>query len=171
MEQILTSTGKRITLKDWQHINHLPKDKAATHYRTSELDCNGELLIAAPLLNLIDKFRDRIGKPVRINSGYRSLEKQAQLKAAGYLAASTSPHTVGMAVDIDTRNKIETLAVVKILRNIAAENGYKIRLGYNQYLRAGQTFVHVDVCPMYYAPGQSLHKEKHPAVWEKQIEW
>lgn len=171
MEQIITSTGKRITLKDWQHINHLPKDKAATYFRASELDYNGELLIAAPLLNLIDKLRERIGKPVNINSGYRTAERQAQLRAAGYLAATTSPHTVGMAVDIDTTNRVETMAVVNLLRKIAAENGYKIRLGYNQYLKAGQTFVHVDVCPMYYAAGQSLHKEKHPLVWEKQIEW
>lgn len=171
MKEILTATGKRITLNDWQHINHLPKDKVATYFYISELDCNGELLIAAPLLNLLDKFRERIGRPVTINSGYRTMEKQAQLKAAGYLAAATSPHTVGMAADIDTVNRVQTMAVVLLLKKIAAENGYKIRLGYNQYLRAGQTFVHVDVCPMYYAAGQSLHSASHPKVWEKENEW
>jgi hypothetical protein len=60
---------------------------------------------------------------------------------------------------------------VKKIQEVASIVNIKVRIGYNQYLEAGQTFVHVDVCPEYYAPGKPWHALEHPAVWEKQITW
>ena len=172
MKNIIRTDGNTIPLADYQAINNLPADKVSAHFSVAEMDCAGELLIAAPLLNLLEAFRARIDKPVKINSGYRTLGKQAELKAEGFKAATTSPHTVGMAADIDTVSHEQTLEYVAILQEVARVKGLQVRIGYKQYWDAlKQTFVHVDVCPMYYAKGKPFYNRKHPAAWENQIIW
>ncbi|MGZ8535732.1 MAG: hypothetical protein ACXWV4_09360, partial [Flavitalea sp.] len=59
----------------------------------------------------------------------------------------------------------------KLLEETAKELGIKARFGFRQYLAKGDTFVHVDVCPEFYAKGKPLFKEQHPAVWENEIKW
>ena len=48
------------------------------------------------LLNLLNRIRREWGKPVIVNSGYRSPEYNAAIKGA----VSNSYHTKGMAADI-----------------------------------------------------------------------
>jgi len=76
-----------------------------------------------------------------------------------------------MAADIDTVSKEETLRNVDVLRQASRISGVKCRIGFKSYFSLGQTFIHVDVCPEYYGISGVYHKEFHPKVWEKQIEW
>ena len=49
---------------------------------------------------VLDPLRDMYGKPIYVNSGYRS---EALNKAVG--GSKTSQHVLGMAADIDTRTR------------------------------------------------------------------
>ena len=50
------------------------------------------------LIEQLDKIREKYGKPIYINSGYRSPELNAAVKGV-----STSQHQLGCAADLDTR--------------------------------------------------------------------
>lgn len=50
------------------------------------------------LINLLDKIRAKYGKPIYINSGYRSPELNRAVKGV-----ANSQHMLGEAADLDTR--------------------------------------------------------------------
>jgi len=163
---IITGSGEKMPLKDWQASRGLKKDTLSANFRVSEFECEGELLLSEILIDYIQTIRYRWGKSIKINSGYRSEKKQKALKAQGYKTAANSPHVVGMAADLDTTSKAETEALFALIRQLAAAGKWDIRIGYKQYLAAGQTFIHLDVCPSYYAKGKPLHETPHPQAWE-----
>ena len=66
------------------------------------------------LIEQLDKIRERYGKPIYINSGYRSPELNAAVKGV-----STSQHQLGCAADLDTRKGQEEN---KKLYKLIAEN-------------------------------------------------
>ena len=81
------------------------------------------------LVTKLQKLRDKLGKPIRINSGYRC---PTHNKNVG--GASASYHTKGMAADI----RVDSVTVVALSK--AAESvGFK---GVIQYPKSN--FVHVD---------------------------
>lgn len=132
----------------------------------------GDCIICGPLFEVIQKYRDLKGLAVSINALNRSREKQEQLIADGFRAAKVSPHEYFLAADIDTISWEDTQASVKLLRQAAKEVGYKIRLGWKDYWNKDKsTFIHVDVCPEYFANGKVWYGKKHPIQWESAIEW
>jgi uncharacterized protein YcbK (DUF882 family) len=56
--------------------------------------------ISLRFVSLLDYVEDRYHLPIRVNSGYRSPEYNALLRAKGRLAAKASLHMEGMAADI-----------------------------------------------------------------------
>lgn len=64
--------------------------------------------------NCLDHIRTLWGKPIRVNSGYRS--KELNLRIGG---SSTSQHTKGEAADITTGGKFTN----KLLFNMIVESG------------------------------------------------
>lgn len=172
-------TGELISLAEWQHLYGLEEgsDQIGKFFRATErkfaedIQNYGELIVNEQLMRVLDHFRATLKAPVTINSFNRDENKQKALKEAGAKAATYSPHVVKMAADIDTKSAEETRSRVRILQRCASELNIKVRIGYEQYLKAGSTFIHVDVCPEYYAPGKPFHAHPHPAVWEKQITW
>lgn len=50
--------------------------------------------------NVLQKIRDKYGKPIIVTSGYRSLELNNALKKLGYTVSATSQHMKGQAADI-----------------------------------------------------------------------
>jgi hypothetical protein len=169
-----------VTLQEWQKIyglnacaNQIGKFFFADEYIFArDLREYGQLIVSELLIRVLDDFRTRAGRPIHVNSFNRDLAKQAKLRAEGLRAASVSPHVVCLAADIDTTSKDETLKFVPILLQSAKELGIKIRVGYMDYMKPskaapnGQTFIHVDVCPEYYAQGKPRHSHTHPAAWE-----
>lgn len=63
--------------------------------------------------NVLDKVREIYGKPIKVNSGYRS--KLVNKKVGG---ASNSQHTKGEAVDITGGNKTENKVIYEIIKNL-----------------------------------------------------
>lgn len=63
--------------------------------------------------NVLDKVREVYGKPIKVNSGYRS--KLVNKKVGG---ASNSQHTKGEAVDITGGNKTENKMIYEIIKNL-----------------------------------------------------
>lgn len=159
MREIILRNGSKKSLTDWQREKGLSATRVSNNFTVSEMDCEGQMLIAEPLLELLEKYRELTGgKPVKVTAGYRTREHQKELQGRADLKAATySPHTVGMAADVDLPDKKAVLNAVSIFLQAANILGLRIRLGYKQYLKNGQSFVHVDVCPEYYAAGKPYH--------------
>lgn len=172
--KILTLLGTYITLEQWQQQYGLEvgSDQIGKHFKYSEgkfkqdLEDYNELIICEPLMMVMDEIRTLSKKPFIVNSFNRNEAKQEQLKASGFRAATTSPHVAKMACDMDTVSNSDTLAMVPLIQHAAENKNVKVRIGYRDYMRAGQTFIHFDVCPEYYGKGKPFNHLPHPAVWE-----
>jgi len=171
--EIINKLGQKISLAEWQELYNLPagSKQIGKFFSIGEHSIYDEGFLAAPLIMVLDKYRELKGKPVVINSMYRTQRHQDNLNAAGYRTATTSPHVAGMAADVDTTSERDTYDSVSLLVKAAKQLGIKIRLGYHAYLADGNTFIHVDVCPEYYAPGKPYYGQDHPTQWERAIVW
>lgn len=176
---VTTKEGTEISLKDWQKKYGLPENsqKIGKFFSLTErkfaqdLKDYGTLQVNELLMRFMDRLREKWGKPLNVNSFNRSPEKQAQLTADGFRTASYSPHMVFMAVDLDTTSALESRMLANMADGVAKELGIKLRIGVEDYIKAGQTFVHFDVCAEYYAKGKPFHGQTHPAQWESAIRW
>lgn len=177
--KVVTRDGETISLEAWQKMYNLPLGSSRigeffylSEYRfKKDIELYGELVVNELLIRLLDAIRKASNHPLIINSFNRSAEKQEQLKKDGARAATTSPHVVKLAADIDTLSKDDTLKLVKRIREVADIVKIKCRIGYRQYMEDGNTFVHIDVCPEYFAYGKPWHDQPHPEVWELTNEW
>ena len=84
---------------------------------------------AAEKKGILDKIREDYGKPLRVNSGYRS--KAHNLKVGGRVGSS---HLKGLAVDFHCNNSADRT----LLLNAIYKNGI-VRVG------IGNTFIHIDI--------------------------
>lgn len=94
--------------------------------------CCKELKITQNLIEILQELRDIVGKPFKINSGYRCPEHN---KTVG--GALMSQHVKGTAVDISTKgwSAAEKYALIQ-----AAHRVYQVR-GIGIY----SSFIHLDV--------------------------
>ncbi|KDR95891.1 Peptidase M15 [Peptoclostridium litorale DSM 5388] len=101
------------------------------HFTIAEFTCNdgsGEVIYSRHLIELLEKIRVKVGKPIIINSGYRN--PGYNRKVGG---SPKSQHMLGTAADI----RIKGLSS-KAVADIAIECGAR---GVGVY----DTFTHVDV--------------------------
>ncbi|RMH18211.1 MAG: hypothetical protein D6698_07455 [Gammaproteobacteria bacterium] len=131
-------------------INEFEYVTESDHFKVSELydpDVSPQLILKE-ILVVAEALRKKWGKPVRVNSGVRSFEKQQRLRLSGLRAAKFSPHCYRCALDFDTKSREETYKMVELLKEVSEETQIPIRIGYKQYLKEGKTFVHVDTAPV-----------------------
>lgn len=105
----------------------------SANFRVAEFACHDgsdTVLISGELVALLQKIRDHFGKPVTINSAYRTPAWNA--KQGG---APKSQHLLGMAADI-TISGVTPLAIAQYAEFLQPECG-----GIGVY----QAFTHVDV--------------------------
>ena len=77
------------------------RSDAATNYGISNSMNSGQLAKAMALaINCFEPIREHLGKPIRVNSGYRS---PAVNKRIG--GALTSQHSLGEAIDLDLHDR------------------------------------------------------------------
>jgi hypothetical protein len=177
--KVLKGDGHMITLLEWQEHYELPRGskQIGKNFWYSEsrfmqdIHQFDELIVSSLLMRLLDAFRKRVMRPVRISSFNRTDEYQQKLKARGYKTAKFSPHVVKLACDIDTDTPHQTRAEAKMLREEANKLNIACRIGFEDYLKNGQTFIHLDICPEYFAPGKPWHELPHPVQWETQTTW
>lgn len=169
---IILREGSFITLREWQAINGFKPNQVGRYFSTDEKAFSGKDWCMSELtIKVADLWRSLSQKPKKVNSFYRTNEKQEKLKKQGYRAASVSPHEFGLALDIDTTTKAETYKEVKILKEAAKELNVAIRIGYEKYLKDGMTFIHFDTCPEYFRPGKVWEFIEHSNFWELENRW
>jgi len=170
---IILFSGERVNLSTWQGIYGLPvrSNKLGRFITMGERSVNDGLEISEGIIRLFDALRSKWGKPLVINSLDRTEEKQKAMQKTNPNAAKTSPHVVKLAMDIDTVSHEQTFQLLTYIKQAARELNYKIRIGWKSYMDRGNTFVHIDICPMYFGKGKIWHSKPHPAVWESVSEW
>lgn len=52
------------------------------------------------LISMLDQLREKVGFPIKINSGFRTLEHHNNLTKQGYETSKNSAHLLGKAADI-----------------------------------------------------------------------
>ena len=75
----------------------------------SEVTKNLELLVA----NILDPLREKYGKPIRVNSGYRCEKLN---KAVG--GSNTSQHKYGLAADITAGSRLENKKLFTLIQQL-----------------------------------------------------
>ena len=86
-------------------------------------------------LQMLDEVRDKFGKPIVINSGYRSQEQNAAVGGKPKTETSRgSSHMYGLAADIKCDNSVDRFHLIFLLQ----ETGFQ-RIG------VAKTFIHVDL--------------------------
>ena len=120
--------------KDLAMSNQAPRLYGDSKYFTiAELQCAGTLKCAMDpkFMKALEKVREEYGKPMRVTSGYRSLEHNAKIGGA-----PNSQHLHGLAVDISCTDSFARFEL--------------IRLGMKHGLTGfgiAQTFLHMDMRP------------------------
>jgi zinc D-Ala-D-Ala carboxypeptidase len=106
------------------------------YFKYSEFDSpdepgSGEKHMCGTLIQMLDEVRKEYGKPMRINSGYRS--KSQNLMVGG---KKDSSHLRGYAADISVKSSVDRFHLIWLF------------MKYN-FRRVGvaKTFIHVDVDP------------------------
>ena len=82
------------------------------NFKVKEFACNDgsdPIFISMELVDLLQKIRDHFGKPVTINSAYRTVTKN---KACG--GATYSQHLYGTAADISISSRISRMRLAII---------------------------------------------------------
>ena len=154
------------------YATKITKNFSASEKRFQEdIVLYGECNICIPLFDVLQRYRELKGKPVNINSLNRDRKKQQALLKQGFRAAKVSPHEYFLAADIDTADAAETVSSVPIMRQASKEVGVKIRIGWQDYIKGGQSFIHVDVCPEYFGKNKIWNHVPHPVQWENENEW
>ena len=115
-------------------------EKIKPHFKASEFQCKDKtegILIAADLLDALEKIRNHFNAPIIINSGYRTPSWNAKIGGA-----PNSYHCKGMAADIVVKGH-SSREVAKYADSIMKQGGV-IRY---------TNFVHVDVREEKYRKG------------------
>jgi uncharacterized protein YcbK (DUF882 family) len=75
------------------------------HFKSGEFVCPcsncKETKVDSDLITKLQELREKVGSPLRVNSGYRCQAYQDELRARGYETSSgISQHTLGRAADV-----------------------------------------------------------------------
>lgn len=108
--------------------------KLTENFKVREFACNDgsdPIFISHNLVEVLQKIRDHFGKPVTINSGYRTVSYNKKLDGS----ATQSQHLYGMAADITVKG-VKPSDVAAYAESILTQYG-----GVGRYA----TFTHVDV--------------------------
>ena len=109
------------------------------YFTTSEFDSPDKpgsgSLMSETLLEMLDEVRDKLGSPIKINSGYRTEEHNAKVGGKPKTETSKgSSHMYGLAADLSCTNSTDRYNLIFLLQ----ETGF-------QRIAVGSTFIHVDI--------------------------
>lgn len=165
--------GQSVGLRTWQSLYNLPigSSQVGRFFRIGERSFRDGLEIHEGVIRLLDMIRAIRGYSININSLDRTQEHQDKLREDGYKTATYSPHVAKLAADIDAIDEDDVYSLLDDVDEAEELLGYEIRKGWKTYLDSGQTFVHIDICPMLYGKGKRRNGFKHPYQWENRSEW
>lgn len=134
----MASTPKPVpSLREYKHWNQVPPENWRwPNFSPQEIACRGtgKIRVNAQALDKLQHLRTKLGKPLILNSAYRSPEHNAKVKGA-----KNSRHMQGDAFDVSmtNQNPVEFLAAAK-------EVGFT---GLGFYPEARNNFIHIDTGP------------------------
>lgn len=117
-------------------IEDIPGVWPMEFFEPGELASRGKLFLTPSLMIFLDRFRREMGRPVLINSGYRTPSHNADVAKS----AKGSRHMHGDAVDIDLRNHKGKQARDMVMHLLDEE-----KIGYAEYGPKAGNFIHVDL--------------------------
>ena len=115
------------------------------------IECDGQAKAILTLFHIFNNIRVMWSNPIKITSGYRTLEHQKRLIKEGKKAAKYSPHTKGVALDILAGTTYDN----EQLYHLITETYPWLRIGFHAYK---QKFIHMDVAPL--LPDDCIPDEK-----------
>lgn len=148
--------------EDWTEETR--EGTVSPYITNNEAACShcGEARLYEPVIKLFEKARKAYGKPININSFYRCPEYQEKLQGSNPNAATISPHTYGVAMDLAIPYGLTVLQLKSYFTQAAKELGFlKPRFGHKQYKDA---FLHVDLAFM-------VKDNPVPNAWKPGVEW
>jgi uncharacterized protein YcbK (DUF882 family) len=177
-----TRVEKPFIIKDGkEYISaHIPRWENAAHSLGFAEHSTGKVVIFAPLIDLFETLRANVGKPIIINSGYRSDEYQLKLyerdiKQHGGIPSGKvarpghSPHSTGAAMDLDVPDGWSAKELAHAVRVASNELSLPTaRCGYKKY---GGSFIHVDLVHLLYSPYIKGIPNPAPAAWLPGVTW
>ena len=107
-------------------------EKLSDHFKVKEFACkdgSDPVFIDENLIDLLEKVREHFGKPVHVNSGYRTVSYNIRIGGASY-----SQHCYGRACDIYI-NGISPKEIAEYVETLIPNTG-----GIGIY----KTFIHID---------------------------
>ncbi len=120
-------------LKSPEEVERFIKEKGIKHFKAKEFLCKhcGKVIIDSRLIELAERLRGYLGKPLIITSGYRCPEHNRRVGGV-----PDSPHIKGLALDVLTESSRERFKIFTWLVN----NGVT-RIG------MAKTYTHFDIDP------------------------
>jgi len=170
---IILEDGSKVSLDVWQQMYGLRRgsNEVGKYFKVGEPHFVFGMEVSSILIKLLDRVREIRKEPSIINSLGRNHAKQLELVKNGNRAASVSTHEFNIAADHDTKSNAESDQLVKVIEQAAKELKIKVRIGCEDYKKKGQTLVHVDVAPEYFAKGKPWHHIAHPEPFEREARW
>lgn len=107
-------------------------EQLSHNFYTSEFACPTDATqrVDYDLIRKLQNVRTKLGMPITVTSGYRTVEYNKYLRGLGYATAKRSQHLLGRAADITCRDMDRLLELCR---------GEFMAIG------IGQTFIHVDL--------------------------
>jgi uncharacterized protein YcbK (DUF882 family) len=96
-------------------------------FDSPDIQGSGQMM-SDSFIKMLDSVREEYGKPIRINSGFRT--EEANTRAGG---VSNSSHLKGLAADLRVKNSKERYELLTVLMK------YFDRIG------VAKSFIHVDI--------------------------
>ncbi len=108
-------------------------DNQIKHFKPEEFECKhcGKVIIDSQLIDILEKLREYLGKPVIITSAYRCIEWNRQIGGV-----KGSAHIRGYAVDVKVLSSRTRYRIVNFLLSQGIS-----RIG------IAQNFIHFDIDP------------------------
>jgi hypothetical protein len=159
---------------------HSPRWENAEHTRGFAEHSTGKVVVFEPLIDLFETLRANVGKPIIINSGYRSdgyqlmlydrdIKEHRGISSGKVAKPGHSPHATGSAMDLAVPDGWSAKEFAQAVRMASNELSLPTaRCGYKKY--AG-SFIHVDLVHLLYSPYIKGVPNPAPAAWLPGVTW
>ena len=81
------------------------------------------------IMHMLDAVRKKLGKPIKINSGYRTVARNKKIGGV-----NDSSHLKGLAADISCSNSVDRFKLLNLL----------LEAGFNR-IGIAKSFIHIDI--------------------------